>query len=90
MDSIVHVGILCHGERRSARLQTLLLSLANRVGEVQLISELCVLRTVCCYLVPAVGASVQRQLMIVELELERRVGEPVHVDDILFLRYSLH
>ena len=28
--------------------------------------------------------------MIVELELERRVGEPVHVDDILFLRYSLH
>ena len=62
-------------------------SLTNRVGEVQLVSELCVLRSL---LLPAVGASAQRQLMIVELELERRVGEPVHVDDILFLRYSLH
>jgi hypothetical protein len=44
-------------------------SLTNRVGEVQLVSELCVLRSL---LLPAVGASAQRQLMIVELELERR------------------
>ena len=60
------------GSRRMSRRATLgrhPCSLTNRVGEVQLVSELCVLRSL---LLPAVGAAAQRQLMIVELELERR------------------